>query len=140
MRYLVLIFIALSTPAFAQVRADFIDGTYTFAPGACEKLKALAAGGVQAAATVPWHVTADGIGIWEGNCDFTRISKGKKNNEWHVTAACYMDADESTEHYLFKRTAPGRFDVTLTTPGTSRENAKPKHYTRCDVGKIPDPE
>jgi hypothetical protein len=58
MRHLVLLFITFATPALAQQRAEFIDGTYVFSPGACDKLHALAAGGVQAITTVPWHVIA----------------------------------------------------------------------------------
>jgi hypothetical protein len=140
MRHLVLMFITLATPALSQQRAEFIDGTYVFSPGACDKLHALAAGGVQAITTVPWHVTADGIKFWEGGCDYKKVSKGKKNNQWHVIAACEENGDETTERYTYLRTAPGSFDVTLTTPGISPEEAKPLRYTRCDVGKIPDPQ
>ena len=132
--------LALASPAFAQQKVSFIDGTYTFAPGACEKLKALAAGGTQAVMTVPWYVTADGISFWEGGCGFSKITKGKRKGEWRVVAACMEEEEESTESYIFRRTLPGEFEVTLTTPGISADQAKPVRYTRCDVGKIPDPQ
>jgi hypothetical protein len=130
---------ALAAPAFAQQKASFIDGTYTFAPGACDKLKALAAGGAQSVSTVPWYVTADGISFWEGGCSFSKISKGKKKDEWKVVAACSENDEEYTESYTFRRTSPTGFAVTLTSPGTAAKDAKPVQYERCDVGKIPDP-
>jgi hypothetical protein len=111
-----------------------------FSEGACDKLKALVAGGVQAVSTVPWHVTADGISHWEGGCSFTKITRGKRLDEWHIVAACQEEDDESTESYIFRRTRPGEFAVTLTTPGISAEEARPLRYTRCDVGPIPAPQ
>ncbi len=131
---------AVATPAVASQKASFIDGTYTFAPGACDKLKALAAGGPQSIGTVPWYVTPDGISFWEGGCSFDKIAKGKRKGEWNITAACTEEADEYTETYTFRRVKPGTFAVTLTTPGTKPADAKPKTYTRCDVGKIPEPQ
>ncbi len=132
--------LALANPALAQQKASFIDGTYAFAPGACQKLKALAAGGVQAIGTVPWYVTADGISFWEGGCGFSKITKGKIRHEWKVIAACEENGDESTETYIWRRTSPTSFSVTLTTPGISPEEGKPVRYTRCDVGPIPAPQ
>jgi hypothetical protein len=84
---LILAGLALATPASASDKAPekpsdkarFFHGTYTFALGACAKLKALAAGGVQAISTVPWYVTEDGVSSWEGGCSFTKISKGKRS-------------------------------------------------------------
>jgi hypothetical protein len=127
-------------PAEAGQKAYFIDGHYTFAPGACDKLKALAAGGPQGVTSVPWYVTADGISFWEGGCSFEKISKGKRANEWRVVASCSEEVEEFTESYLFRRAGPGKFRVTLTTPGTKPADAKPKLYTRCDVGPIPEPQ
>lgn len=131
---------ALAAPALAQQKADFIDGTYVFATGACDKLRVLAAGGTQAVTTVPWYVTADGISFWEGGCGFSRIRENKKKNEWHVTATCEENGNEYTETYSYRRTSPDSFLVTLTTPGAAAELAKPLAYARCDVGPIPTPQ
>jgi hypothetical protein len=132
--------LTFASPAIAQHKATFIDGTYVFAPGACDKLKALAAGGTQAVTTVPWYVTADGIHFWEGGCDFSKVRKHKSKKQWNVVAACEENGEEYTESYIFRRSSPDSFDVTLTTPGTNKETAKPVRYLRCDVGKIPDPQ
>jgi hypothetical protein len=143
MRKLILILtgLALATPALAQQTASFINGTHTFAPGACDKLKALAAGGIQAVSTVPWYVDEDGISYWEGGCSFSKISKGKGRNEWKMVARCSENADvETTETYTWRRISSTRFMVTLTTPGTSAADRKPVRYTRCAVGEIPSPQ
>jgi hypothetical protein len=132
--------LAIATPAMAQQSASFIDGTYVFSPGACAKLKALAAGATQKASTVPWHVTADGISFWEGSCSFSRISKDKSKKEWKVEAKCGEGEDESTETYIWRRKSTNTFLVTLTTPGTTPEDRKPVRYTRCNVGPIPQAE
>jgi hypothetical protein len=132
--------ITLTAPALAQQKAEFIDGTYVFADGACDKLKALAAGGTESISTVPWYVTADGIRFWEGGCGFSKVSKGKHKHEWHVVASCQEEIEESIESYVFRRTKPGQFEVTLNTPGITTDESKPVLYTRCDVGKIPDPQ
>jgi hypothetical protein len=134
---LILSGLATAAPAMGQQKASFIDGTYVFSPGACAKLKALAAGTTQNASTVPWHVTADGISFWEGGCSFSRIIKGKSKTEWKVEAKCGEGEDESTETYTWRRTSTKTFLVTLTTPGTTLEDRKPVRYTRCSVGPIP---
>lgn len=128
--------LTLATPAMAQQRAEFIDGTYVIAEGACEKLKALAAGSTPMISTVPFYVTADGFSFWEGGCGFASVTKSK--DAWHVIAACEENGDEYTETYSFRRSSPDSFEVTLTTPGVSDEQATPLRYTRCDVGDIPE--
>lgn len=136
----VLALVSLALPAHAQLNASFIKGTYVFAPGACDKLEALAAGGVQSVNTVPWYVTVDGISYWEGGCGFSKIEPGQKKREWLVTAECGEGAEQSTESYSFVGRTPTSFFVTLTTPGASEEDRKPLIYRRCDVGPIPPPE
>jgi hypothetical protein len=131
--------LAMATPALAQQKARFINGTYVFSPGACTKLKALAAGTTQKASTVPWYVTADGISYWEGGCAFKKISKGKSSNEWKVVADCGDGGDAEIETYTWRRTSSASFMVTLTTPGAAPEDKKPVRYTRCAVGPIPPP-
>jgi hypothetical protein len=140
--FIMLALVGLALPAQAQLKASFIKGTYVFAPGACDKLKALAAGGVQSVETVPWYVTADGISYWEGGCGFSKIEPGQKKREWLVTAECGEGADESTstESYSFVGRTPTSFFVTLTTPGASEKDREPVIYRRCDVGPIPPPE
>jgi hypothetical protein len=85
-------------------------------------------------------VTEDGISFWEGGCSFDKISKGRRKGEWNITAACGEEDGEYTETYIWKRVGDGKFSVTLTTPGTKPADAKPKLYTRCEVGKIPEPQ
>ena len=129
--------IAFTLPAHAELKAPFIDGTYVFADGACDKLKSLVAGGSRGVTSVPWYVTTDGISFWEGGCGFSEITPGKKKDQWKVTAACEENGDEYVESYIFLKTSPTTFSVTLTTPGASAKERKPVTYTHCDAGEIP---
>ena len=127
-----LIAIASTCPAQAQLKADFIDGTYVFTPDGCDKLKALAAGGTAGVMTQPWSVSADGISFWEGGCGFSKIKK-RGDEQWHVTAACEENGDEYVESYVFKRTSKSTFAVSLTTRNASADQRLPKTYTRCII-------
>jgi hypothetical protein len=120
---------AVATPAAAQVKATFLDGTYVMSADACEKLKRLAQGGPRSASTVPWRVDRDGFHYWEGGCGFTRIIERRKGREWQVTARCAEGPDKSIESYTFVRSADGTFAVTL------KGEKQPRRYSRCEAEK-----
>jgi hypothetical protein len=120
---------ALATPAHAQKKAAFLDGTYTMSVEACGKLQAIAKGGHKSIGTVPWSVSRDGIDYWEGGCGYTRITEQLKGRKWLVVAACHDGPDASKETYTWIQNANGTFSVTLKGEKTA------KLYTRCDVSK-----
>src|SRR5262245_16770538 len=119
----------MTSPAAAQVKATFIDGTYTMSAEACGKLQLLAKGTPQSISTVPWRVDRDGFHYWEGGCTFTRIVETRKGRAWQVTAHCSNGPDTSREGYTFVRNTNGSFVVTL------RGERKAVRYTRCEVDK-----
>lgn len=124
-----LAFLALvnAAPALADVEAKFLDGTYVMADEACEKLKALEAGGTPSLNTVPWSVNRKGFEFWEGGCEFSKITEKKGGKTWVVTAQCSDGPEETTETYTFVKNDNGTFAVTLEGEKEART------YTRCDV-------
>lgn len=126
---LILGMVVFVTPAGAQVKARFVDGTYVMSDQACHKLKKLAAGTPRSVSTVPWSLDAGGFKSWEGGCKFKKITELSKDREWLVEAACWEAAEQSKEIYTFVRRPDDTFSVRLKGEKT------PRTYTRCDVAK-----
>ena len=71
----------------AEVKADFIKGTYVI-EGRCEKLVKINAGGPKNVETVPETLTSGGFASWEGGCSFKWIKQKKKGQVWVARMAC----------------------------------------------------
>ena len=127
--WMVLAASTIALPAAAQVKAPFLDGTYTMSTEACQKMQALANGGPKSISTVPWSVSRNGIDFWEGSCRFTAITEQRKGKQWRVLASCSEGPDTSKEVYTYVRNNGGSFDVTL------KGDKQAVRYTRCDAIK-----
>lgn len=122
----------LSDVAIAEVRAEFIVGTYAM-EGRCEMLAKLEAGGPRNVATVPETLDADGFHTWEGGCTFVAIRETEQGHEWVATMSCAEGAEEwgETDTFLLD---PSNGRITVVADDTTVEDQR-STYVRCDGAK-----
>ncbi|MGH1418608.1 MAG: hypothetical protein ACRBCJ_07105 [Hyphomicrobiaceae bacterium] len=115
--------------ALAQVKADFLVGTFASAKG-CKMYNKLQAGTPRSIETVPDTLDADGFHGWEGACEFTKVWQHQPGMIWQALMYCSEGNTAGPQMFSFARDPEtGTFDV------SSIGQQEPETFHLCDKKK-----